>query len=547
MGFLARLFGKQEQPAAVETETGGALVSLDELAAFEAMGSAAGSIFDGSKFAGGFGVTQVQHADYWTLRARSSQLFNENLYARGLIRRLVTNEINVGLHLEAVPDESILGFEEDALNDWSELVENRFEIWEQSPQLCDYRERDTFGTIQESARAEALVAGDVLAVLRQSSATKLPNVQLVGGSSVQTPIGGAKVAKGHEIVHGVELDPRGRHAAFWILQADGTYKRLPAYGASGRRIAWLVYGTDKRLDDVRGQPLLSLVLQSLKEIDRYRDSVQRKAVVNSILALFIKKTEDKPGTMPITGGAVRKGSTVATDPATGKPRAFKIAQQIPGLALEELQQGEEPVAFQSHTDMAFGPFEDAIINAVAWANEIPPEIMRLAFSHNYSASQAAINEFKAYLNKARTRFGAQFCQPIYVDWLLSEALLGKIDAPGLLRAWRDPEQYDIYGAWTRGEWSGAIKPSTDIHKQARGYEILADRQWITNDRAARELTGMKFTKIAKRQRRENELRVEAARPLAEFRREYGEKEADKAIADAEAMAERVAELVVNNE
>ena len=53
--------------------------------------------------------TQIQNIDYWTLRARSSQLFNENLYARGLLRRLITNEINTGLTPECCPDEEIIG------------------------------------------------------------------------------------------------------------------------------------------------------------------------------------------------------------------------------------------------------------------------------------------------------------------------------------------------------------------------------------------------------------------------------------------------------
>ena len=39
--------------------------------------------------------------------------------------------------------------------------------------------------------------------------------------------------------------------------------------------------------------MLSVILQSLKEIDRYRDATQRKAAINAILAMFIKKTQDK--------------------------------------------------------------------------------------------------------------------------------------------------------------------------------------------------------------------------------------------------------------
>src|SRR5262245_32647493 len=60
---------------------------------------------NGTKFPGGFGPTEVPIPDYWTLRQRSAALFETNLYARGIIGRLVGNEINVGLHLEATPVE----------------------------------------------------------------------------------------------------------------------------------------------------------------------------------------------------------------------------------------------------------------------------------------------------------------------------------------------------------------------------------------------------------------------------------------------------------
>lgn len=469
--------------------------------------------YDGEKFTGGFGETEFLTADYWTLRARSTQLFRTNLYARGLIRRLVTNEINTGLHLEAVPDETILGREEDSLADWAEHVENRFHIWEKSPRLCDHREQETFGGLQAAARAEALISGDVLVVLRQDRRTELPRIQLISGSAVQSPTD-ARPRRGNRIEHGVELDELGRHVAFWVTQRDGSSKRLPAWGErSGRRIAWLIYGTDKRLDDVRGEPILSLFLQSLREIDRYRDSVQRKAVINSMLAMFVKKSEPSMGTPSITGGAVRRGMVTDVAP-DGTPRTFQAAELIPGLVIDELSPGEEPVGFPSHgTDEKFGDFEEAIIQSFAWANEVPPEILRLAFSNNYSASQAAINEFKIYLNRVRTSFGEKFCHPIYEEWLISEALSGRIDAPGLLEAWRDPALYDVYGAWVAGDWSGHIKPSTDVFKQARGYKLLLDEGLITRDRAARELTGTKYSKNAKKLRRENQELRDALEPL----------------------------------
>lgn len=466
--------------------------------------------FDGEKFPGGFGPTQLLTADYWTLRARSAELFEANLYARGIIRRFVTNVINTGLHLEAIPEELILGLERNALADWSEEIETRFSLWEKSPWLCDFKGESSFGAIQAAAYAEALIAGDVLVVLRQDRKTGLPRVQLINGASVQTPL--RRAQRGNRIVHGVELDASDRHVAYWLMQRNGTSRRIPAVGEkSGRRIAWLVYGTDRRLDQVRGFPILSLVVQSLKEIDRYRDATQRKAVINSILALFIKKSVDRIGSSPLSGGATRRDTIVQQDETS--TRSFQVAEFHPGLVIEELQQGEEPQAFGAQgTDEKFGEFEEAIIQAVAWALETPPEILRLTFGSNYSASQAAINEYKMALNRLRMCWGEGFCAPIYREWLLSEALTQKITAPGLLEAWRD-SVYDIYAAWIASDWSGQIKPAVDPSRLIRFYVEAIKEGLITRDRACRELTGMKYSRVVKQLAVENAQLQEALAAL----------------------------------
>jgi len=475
--------------------------------------------FDGDKFLGGFGPTNLFSIDYWTLRERSAQLFTENLYARGLIRRLITNEINTGLSLECEPEENVIGVEETSLDDWSEDVEVRFNLWANDPNSCDIKGLSTLGKIMAIARMEALVEGDVLVILKQSKRTNLPTIQLIRGGAVRTPFDNYL---DRDIQHGVELDENGRHVAFHIDQKDGGSKRIPAYGSkSGRRIAWLIYGTDKRMDETRGQPILALVLQSLKEIDRYRDAQMRKAIINATLAMFIKKTQDKIGTLPMSGAATRIDQVAnVADPAGTPDRSFSVTNHgLPGIVMQELQQGEEPVGFNGNgSDEHFGGFEAAIISGVAWANEIPPNILRLGFSHNYSASQGEINEFKAYLDRVRKNFGDEFCQPIFKEWIISEVLNGNVKAPGLLKAWRDKNSIQV-NAWLSTEWAGAIKPSTDIFKQARGYELLISLGAITRNRASRELTGTKYSRNAKILQRENEKLVEVRRPLAEFTEE----------------------------
>jgi capsid protein len=526
-----------------------------DLMNFDAMGynvaPAVGSIWDGGKFAGGMGPTEILAPDYWTLRARSNQYFTTNIYAQALINRLVTNEINTGLWPEAMPDESTLGLDAGSLDDWSEDVEQRFHLWAKTPEACDFKKTDTFNKMQDTIRREALIGGDMLVILQMDPKTKRPTVLTVRGENVRNPLDPSLMENaekaGRRVVQGVELDSVGRHVAFYINQLDGVSKRIPARGSrSGRRVAWLVYGCDRRAGDVRGMPMLGLAMQSLSELDRYRDSALRAAVVNSMLAMFIKKEDDKPGTKPVTGGAVRKG-TVAVSDSDGTPRNINVAQGLPGTVYDELQTGETPVAFQSNVDVKLGPFEEVIISGIAMAYQIPPEILRLSFSNNYSASQAAINEFKIYLNKTRTEFGEQLCGPIYNEWLVSEALLDKIgESQKIITAAFDRANFENFAAWSFAEWSGAIKPSTDILKQAKGYKELLSEGWITNARATRETTGQKFSRNMRQLKRENQLKADVLKPILELEKEFGPdstQDALKAIGDNVIdMQDRIDEL-----
>jgi lambda family phage portal protein len=519
--WLNRLVGwlYPSPPAALRTPT-----TLEIMMSQQSPAPMRQILHDGEKYPGGFGYTELLTADYWTLRKRSIQLFKQNIYARGIVRRLVTNIINTGLSLEATPENAILGAGEDQLAEWSELVENRFHLWERSPVLCDYCGQKSFGALQALAKMTALISGDVLCVLLQDPATGLPRVRLVDGQRVQTPFGlGAlapQLAAGNEIKHGVELDADGRHVAYWLVSQTGTQprvERLAAVGPTGRRQAWFVYGTERLLDEVRGEPLLSIVLQSIREIDRYRDAVQRKATINAILAMFIKKEQETIGTRPLTGGAVVKGKDQVPGPTSGTRRTFNFAEMVPGAVLDELAPGEEPHGFTpTGTDEKFQDFEEAIVCAMAWCFEIPPEILRLSFSSNYSASQAAINEFKLFLNTVREAWGDEFCQPIYVEWLISEVLAGRVVAPRLLEAWRNPAMFDRFASWIAADWTGAIKPSVDLNKQATGYTALVEQGFITRDRAARETTGTKFSKNVKKLERENLVLAAAMKPIKEL-------------------------------
>ena len=219
------------------------------------------------------------------------------------------------------------------------------------------------------------------------------------------------------------------------------------------------------------------------------------------------------GTLPLTGGATRRDVVTTQNDSQGR-KDVEFSTQMPGMILQELQQGEKPTSYDTRRpNVNFGTFEAAIINAVAWANEVPPEVLTLAFQNNYSASRGAVNEFKMYLERARVGFGEEFNDPIYQDWLISETLNGSIQAPGLLEAWRDPAQWAKFGAWMLADWSGAIKPNVDLLKEVKAYKELVAEGWLTRDRASRELTGMKYSKVAQQLTGENVKLVTALQPL----------------------------------
>jgi capsid protein len=320
-----------------------------------------------------------------------------------------------------------------------------------------------------------------------------------------------KAKNGNEIKHGVELNKKGVHTAFYVETLENgriKSKRIPATGEkSGRKIAWLIYGTDKKLDDVRGEPLLSLVLYMLKEINRAMDSEQRAATINAMLPLFIKKGEKVVGSNPWNGGASARGDVEVTDHTTSTTSARKIIGGVPGQVFDELAHGEEPVSFNTQRPSAsFGKFEEIILNTVAWSQELPPEILRLMFTNSFSASRQANNEFNIYLKKEFKKFGNNFYQPIYKERLISTVLLNQIEAKGLIEAWRDPKQWRIVGAWTNAIWMGLTRPSIDIKKDIDAMAKALEYGLVTGKFATNFLNGARYKDVMKQSDREKRLR-----------------------------------------
>jgi capsid protein len=274
-------------------------------------------------------------------------------------------------------------------------------------------------------------------------------------------------------------------------------------------------------------PGLGVAIQPLNEILKYRDSAQRKAEIGARITAFIKRTQATQGQSSLRKSATRKDTLIA-DPS-GETAPLQVDRYIPGTVLTRLNAGDEPVVFQSSTEINFPAFEAAIIAGLAWSFEIPPECLVLSYNSNFSASQAAIRELNMFLEKERDRFASQHCQNLLEEWFVASVLLGKIQATGFLEAWSDPKKYDVKRAWLNADWIGSIKPSLKLNDEVLANENMVKNAWQTNARSARGLTGTSFDRNVRRLAKENRMKAEAMRPLLELQKEYGAKNVTEAM------------------
>lgn len=519
---------ESSSPATVaDTEAAGRIEASTAFSTFS------GGLFTGEQYLRGLGglLDEVDGLDYWALRRRSAALFYTNVQAQGIVERFVSNVIHTGIEVECTPEAAVLGFEnDDALSDWTELVENRYHLYRRSKAIVDAKGRRTEGELQKQIYREALVEGDCLVMSRIDPWTGLPQIKIVPGSRVQTP---PEKLMDDAVVDGVHLDGDGEHLGYWVYQgtnhvSSDRYVYVPAFGAkTGRRTAWLVYSPVKREDDVRGQPLLSVVIQGLKDSGDFRKYTILKAKNASMV--FAQKVREKQPILPGRSIAEKalKNESIATDPANASRRST-VSYMDGGFVLEDNDPGEELKLFTpSGSDVNYGPFETAIIAGIAWGLHCPPEILTLSFNSNYSASQAARDEWWGYLILERARFAGEHCQNLFEEWFVSELLLNKFKAGKFLEAYIDPSRYDEKQAWLSTEWYGTVKPHMDRVKQMNAYKMAFGEGLNTRSRAARESTGMKFSKIASRLKKENRMLSDTMVPFLEIKQKYG----DKAVND----------------
>lgn len=421
-----------------------------------------------------------------TLRKRSRDLYMGTPIATGALKTARTNVVGEGLKLNAQIDYEILNMSAEEAEAWETNVEREFSLWADSVD-CDAQRLNNFHEIQQLAFLSQLMSGDCFVALPITKRPGMPydlRVQLVEADRICTP---DDKKFDDSIINGVEIGRYGEIVAYHVAQfhplskniSDKRWVRVEKFGKNTGRPNILHLMNSERPEQTRGVPLLSPVIEALKNLGRYTEAELMAAVVSGMFTVFIKTNDDSEN--PLGGASLPLEDQVdAYDENSYELGNGAIYSLAPNESIE--------VANPGRPNQAFDGFVTSICRQIGTALEIPYELLIKHFTASYSASRAALLEAWKMFRMRRSWFANDFCQPIYEQFLTEAIAKGRINAPGFFD---DPI---IRKAYCGAEWNGPSPGQLDPVKEANAAVIRVENGFSTRAKETVELTSGDFNR-----------------------------------------------------
>lgn len=408
------------------------------------------------------------------LRVRSRDLFMGSPIAGGAILTLRTNTIGNGLTPLPQVDGEYLGLTTEETAEANTLIKREFSLFADTVE-CDWNRRNTFAELTDLVFCNMCISGDVLALLpmktRRGSVYDT-KVKLIEADRVTNPLDITKQATKEgrlKLYGGVELTDDGEVDAYWIadqhpgftnyiLPSGVNFNRVPAFGEITGRPTALLVAEMERPEQRRGVPLMAKCLTELKQMQRYIESTTIQNVIKSYFTSFIKS--EMPSSEMFDRMLIDEDDI--QDFVDRNPYNIKLA---PGI-INWMRPGEEiTFPLNAGPDSQFEPFVVALCKFIGACLGIPFEVLLKQFNSSYSASRAALLEFWRRVKVLRKLIVNQFCQPVYITWMMEAIAKGVWDAPNFF------EDARIFQAWTRCAWSGSSPGSIDPYKEMMASQL----------------------------------------------------------------------------
>lgn len=427
--------------------------------------------YTGEKNTGELGELIKYNLDYASLRHRSWKSYLDSEITQTVINKYVKWVIGSGLKLQSEPVDIIL--KQNNINvslpELTRNIEARFRLFCKS-ENSDYSQINNLNVLANTAFKNSIIGGDVLVILRLEN--KRLNAQLIDGAHVQTPYFDDSLAKatklGNTIKNGIEIDNKGRIIAYHVKQLDGTFKRIEArLKGLNLESAFMVYGLGYRIDDNRGIPLISAVLETLAKLDRYKEATVGSAEERAKIVYFIKHGNNSTGENPL---ATTLAKSFNVDSNQDNPIDINANELANNIAVSTNKQvfnmPNDSVleSLDSKNDLYFKDFYSVNVNAICATIGIPPEVALSKYDSNFSSARAAIKDWEHTIITDRTKFSQQFYQKIFNFWLDVEVLKNNVQAPGYLNAMMSKDE-EVLQSYRNARFVGANVPHIDPLKE----------------------------------------------------------------------------------
>jgi capsid protein len=447
--------------------------------------------FNGEKDLGGIGPLVEYFLDYEGFRVRSWKAYLDSEIAQTVLGKFKLWNIGKGLKMQVQPIKEILSAQGIELTEanFNKVVEAGFQLYMNSVR-ADYSGMLTGHQMGAEAFLNSKVGGDVLCILRYENDEQ--KIQIIDATHVQNPIGSSPYIAyignaGNILKNGIELDLKGRHVAYYVrtrgIQNNGTNdlninfdsERIPAYSeSSGLPIAFLIYGFKYRLDNVRGIPLISAVMQTMTGMERYKEAMIGAAEEAAKIVYTVEHDVYSEGEDPFQDLIKHARGTANMDKIPidndGRQVADKI-QVSTNKTSVNMPRGAHLKAFTGAKELYFKDFYTVNIQNVCATVNIPYAVAMSTYDTSYSSSRAAIKDWEHTINVNRHDFAIQFYQKVYAFWLDIEILKGNIKAPGYLEA-RLKNDFVTLEAYRHARFVGAAVPHIDPVKEVEAQRLL---------------------------------------------------------------------------
>lgn len=446
------------------------------------------------------------------LRQRSRDLFMGVPLATGAVKTCRTNVVGGGLLLKSQIDYEAIGISAKEARSLEQKIEREFKLWADSTS-CDIERFDNFYELQQLAFLNWLISGDVIVLLPTTERVAMPydlRIQLIEADRISTP---KDKSQDKNIIDGVESNKSGETIAYYICNRHPNSKdltekeewvRVEAYGKNTGRKNVLHLMNRERIGQRRGVPLLAPVIESLKQLGRYTEAELVAAVVSGLLTVFIEK--ESYSSEPPFGQIVPEEEQV--------DRYTENSIELGPGAIIDLNEGEKAnIVNPGRPNAAFDGFVTAICRQIGAALEIPYELLLKNFNASYSASRAALLEAWKSFRMYREWLAADFCQPIYEEWLTEAVAKGRIEAPGFFG---DPLTKKAYcGAEWNGPAQGLLNPTQEVAAAQKRVE----NGFSTRSKEAKEMNGTDYYKNISQLKQEEELIQEIRKEIPKVEEE----------------------------